>query len=31
MVAVTASYSLPYSGDESYLWLPGTIRVAPLS
>src|SRR6476660_3818043 len=31
MVAVTASYSLPYSGEESYLWLPGMIRVAPLS
>ena len=31
MVAVTASYSLPYSGEESNLWLPGTIRVAPLS
>src|ERR1019366_9013515 len=31
MVAVTASYSLPYSGEEAYLWLPGRIRVAPLA
>jgi hypothetical protein len=31
MVAVMASSSLPYSGEESNLWLPGTIRVAPFS